>query len=239
MIIPRSAGGVATRASTASKRNRPSSSHFCNPASWALAMACSTTRVDISEPMSAADVESSTAARAASFSRRHACESNPLSCSNAKRRSSPGARRAAIDAASITMVPLPQKRSASGASAAHPDKASSPAARFSFNGASPLSARQPRLNNASPDRSTYNVMVAASRYANTRTSGFARSIEGRAPVSSRNRSTIPSLMRSMANSRLCKGERDAVTSTRSVCCADIRSCHRTSWVASYRCCSLR
>ena len=60
-------------------------------------------------------------------------------------------------------VPLPQKGSMSGDSGSQPDSASSPAARFSRRGASPLSSRQPRLNRDSPEVSRYNVPVSAPR----------------------------------------------------------------------------
>ena len=48
------------------------------------------------------------------------------------------------------IVPEPQKISARGISGFQPLKAKRPAARFSFNGASPLSRRQPRLSSSMP-----------------------------------------------------------------------------------------
>ncbi len=92
-----------------------------------------------------------------------------------------------------------------------------PAARFSRSGAAPLSRRQPRLKSGSPDVSRYSVQSPAVRNANTRTSGWAVSMLGRAPVFSRRRSQIASFTRSVANSRLLSGDLIAVMSTRSVC----------------------
>ena len=56
-------------------------------------------------------------------------------------RLTPGARLAAISAASHRIVPLPHIGSSSGNSGVQPDSASMPAARFSRSGASPASRR--------------------------------------------------------------------------------------------------
>ncbi len=87
--------------------------------------------------------------------------------SNAKRRNEPGAMLQAICAASIAIVPLPQQGSYSGSCgvSAQPLAASIAAASVSFSGASPLSSRQPRLNKASPEVSTYSDTVSVVRWA--------------------------------------------------------------------------
>ena len=64
---------------------------------------------------------------------------------------SPGARSAAISAASIGIVPLPHIGSSSGVPGVQPESASTPAARFSRSGAASASRRQPRLNSGSPE----------------------------------------------------------------------------------------
>ena len=71
----------------------------------------------------------------------------------------------AICAASIAMVPLPQHGSYKGVVPSQPLAAIMAAARVSFKGASPLSARQPRLNKGSPEVSMYSVAWSVVRWA--------------------------------------------------------------------------
>ena len=132
---------------------------------------------------------------------------------NIPARIAPGGICLAICAASIKNVPLPHIGSNKGISACQAVKAKIPAARFSFNGAAPFSSRQPLLNNASPEVSTYMVTAVGSKNAMTRTSGVPVSILGRFPFTSLNRSQMASLMRNVIKLMLLRLDFCAVTST--------------------------
>ncbi len=77
--------------------------------------------------------------RASSLISRHKRWSWQRRRSKWKGRQMPGGAPKAIQAASIRIVPLPQKGSIKGLLGSQPDRASRPAARFSRKGASPLS----------------------------------------------------------------------------------------------------
>ncbi len=179
---------------------------------------------------------------ASARSEAHSFESWSSSFSSPNARDRPGATSKAICAASITIVPEPQNGSYSGVAGVHLHNASSPAARFSFSGASPLSSRperQPRLNSGSPLRSRYSVACRSSRNANTRASGARVSIDGRSPVRSRNRSTMPSFTRSVAKFRLRTGECTALRSTRRLWLASKNRSHSMPSASRYRSSSSR
>lgn len=124
--------------------------------------------------------------------------------------------RAGSGAASISMVPDPHMGSRSGIPGCQPVVLSRPAARFSRSGASPVSCRHPRLNRDSPEVSRYKVTLWASTNPAIRISGVRVLMEGRVPVSFRNRSTTPSLIRNVVKFRLFSGDLIAVTSIRRV-----------------------
>ncbi|EWS57770.1 hypothetical protein Y694_04279 [Methylibium sp. T29-B] len=148
----------------------------------------------------------------------------------------------AICAASIAIVPEPHTGSSSGPSASRPCQpaaASIAAASVSFSGASPWSSRQPRLNSASPEVSTYSVACSGARCSSSGRSGRRVSTLGRAPSASRIASQTPSLMRSAAKFRLLSGARCAVTSTFRVCVGVIQSGQRGLRANAYRSSSLR
>ena len=229
-------GGFITSVPDSAGGNRCSASAVLNsiasrtPARSALRCAKSVIR-KLTSPAWTATLGAWTRARAASPS---CCQSrcsarNGISRSNAKRLCKPGAMPQLICAASIAIVPAPQHGSSKGASSArpsHPAAASIAAASVSFSGASPVSSRQPRLNSASPEVSTYSVAWSALRCSSSDRSGRQVSTLGRSPASSRITSHTASLMRRPAKFRLFSGERCAVTSTRSVSRGLIQSVQR-------------
>ena len=79
--------------------------------------------------------------RAVCFIRCHAGPSNQASFWKPNVRVRPGARSAAISAASTAIVPLPHIGSSNGRPGVQPVSASRPAARFSRSGASSASRR--------------------------------------------------------------------------------------------------
>jgi hypothetical protein len=126
---------------------------------------------------------------------------------------SPGARSAAIIAASAAMVPLPHIGSSSGNEGLQRVSASRPApgvAQRRFSARVDSRASEQRLARRVDDR-----RVAVRRYAHP-PSGWRLSIDGRTPVSARIRSHTASFTRNVANSRLVSGDRVASISTRSV-----------------------
>ena len=85
--------------------------------------------------------EARTRSRAHCLIRCHAGPSNHASFWKPNVRDNPGARSAAISAASATIVPLPHMGSRSGTPGVQPVSAMRPAARFSRSGASSVSRR--------------------------------------------------------------------------------------------------
>ncbi len=178
-----------------------------SPASTSLSRAAAIARGSMSRPANtgrSAARPADSRVRASSSWRCHSASSKPSQREGGKPpwRRSPGATSAAISAASITRVPLPHMGSSSPPPAAYTrgqrPRSSTPAARFSFSGASPWWARQPRRCNGPPPRSTDSTARPLRTTRFRRRSGCPGSTSGRAPVAWRITSTTASLARCVA-----------------------------------------
>ena len=181
------------------------------PASPALMRACSITRVEMSEPTISIAAPSSTVSRAPLLqapprvrarSHRGARTRNDRSRPGAR----PDAMRGRLD---DDRAAAAERVEAAARSGVQPESASRPAARFSFSGASPLSARQPRLKSGSPrqvDVERHRAAIEIGEHAHVGVLPVDRgSFAGQRRAM---RSTMPSLIRNIANSRLASGERE-------------------------------
>jgi len=147
MSTPDGAGAGRSSASACSIAMNAST---CASAAFARVFATAAERRSLANTLGD-DGAAFTRSRARCFRRCHAGPSNQASFWKPNVRVRPGARSAAIDAASIAIVPLPHIGSRKAVPGCQPESAIRPAARFSRSGASSVSRRQPRLNSGSPD----------------------------------------------------------------------------------------